>query len=99
MATKLGAVAKCVFSELLYGCRGGRSEIKSLHLLEVSSHVLTYSLTFFFHCGLIYHLIDQCNINNHLPSEGVCGKKPKVTLNPHVNSPISLKEAESNLQG
>ena len=41
MATKLGAVAKCVFSELLYGCRGGWSEIKSLHLLEVSSLVLT----------------------------------------------------------
>ena len=41
MATKLGAVAKCVLSELLYGCRGGWSEIKSLHLLEVSSLVLT----------------------------------------------------------
>ena len=44
MATKLGAVAKCVFSELLYGCRGGRSEIKSLHLLEVSSLVLTNAI-------------------------------------------------------
>ena len=40
MATKLGAVAKCVFVELLHGCRGGWSEIKSFHRLEVSSLVL-----------------------------------------------------------
>ena len=40
VATKLGAVAKCVFVELLHGCRGGWSEIKSFHRLEVSSLVL-----------------------------------------------------------
>ena len=43
MATKLGAVAKCVFVELLHGCRGGWSEIKSFHRLEVSSLVLYIS--------------------------------------------------------
>ena len=55
MATKLGAVAKCVFVELLHGCRGGWSEIKSFHRLEVSSLVL-YS---YIYCSSMVKLIND----------------------------------------